>query len=233
MEKTFKIGIVVADNDEYAPLINYAKANGGKEKALKFFCGHEIPFGNSKIRSVLCGIGKVNAAVATTLLIEEGVDILLNFGLSGGIDGVSRGETVVATRFLEHDFDLTPLGYKIAEKPNQNYIYEADKRLVTLFQNVYKGIKTGAVVTGDSFICDPQVRDMLRDNFGAIACDMETAAIAYPAASFGVPFVSVRRVSDDAGESATSDYREMNNLADSSLMEIVFDALKTLNYAEF
>lgn len=233
MEKTFKIGVVVADNDEYAPIVEYARENGGKEKLLKFFLGHEIPFGKAIIRSVLCGIGKVNAAVATTLLIEEGVDILVNFGLSGGINGVSRGETIVATKFLEHDFDLTPLGYKIAEKPNQNYIYDADARLVALFTNAYKDIKTGAVVTGDSFICDPKIRDMLRDNFGAIACDMETAAIAYPATSFGVPFVSVRRVSDDAGESATSDYREMNSLADSSLMKIVFDALKPLNYAEF
>lgn len=233
MEKKLKIGIVVADNDEYAPIVDYARQNGGIEKKLKSFLGHEIPFGSNTIRTVLCGIGKVNAAVATTLLIEEGADMLFNFGLSGGINGVSRGETVVATRFLEHDFDLTPLGYKIAEKPNQTYIYDADERLVDLFKSCYKGIKSGTVVTGDSFICDANVRDMLKDKFDAIACDMETAAIAYPAFCFGVPFVSVRRISDDAGESATSDYREMNSLADSSLMEIVFDALKALNYAEF
>lgn len=233
MEKMFKIGIVVADTDEYAPIVEYANRCGGKEKMLKFLPGHEIPFDNAIIRTVLCGIGKVNAAVATTLLIEEGVDVLINFGLSGGISGVGRGETIVATRFLEHDFDLTPLGYKKAEKPNQNYIYESDPRLVAIFEKCYKGIKTGTVVTGDSFICDEKVRDMLRDNFCAIACDMETAAIAYVATAMGVPFVSVRRVSDDAGETATDDYRQMNSLADSSLMEIVFDALKAFNYAEF
>ncbi len=233
MDTLFKIGIVVADNDEYAPIVEYTNEVGGTERSLKFLKGHEIPFGNAIIRTVLCGIGKVNAAVAATLLIEEGVDILVNFGLSGGINGVSRGQTIVASKFLEHDFDLTALGYSVGEKPNQDYIYTADERLVKAFEESYKGIKIGTVVTGDSFICDPKVRDMLCERFNAIACDMETAAIAYCASANGVPFVSVRRVSDDAGDTAINDYREMNSLADSNLMKIVFDTLKTLNYADF
>ena len=98
---------------------------------------------------------------------------------------------------------------------------------------MYNGIKSGTVVTGDSFVSNPEVRDMLERNFGAIACDMETAAIAYCCTAWNVPFVSLRRISDDAGETATTDYRSMNNLADSSLMQIVFDGLKSLNYAEF
>ena len=228
MEETFKIGVVVADNDEYAPIVEYAKENGGKEKALKFFVGHEIPFGKAVIRSVLCGIGKVNAAVATTLLIEEGVDILVNFGLSGGINGVSRGETVVATRFLEHDFDLTPLGYKVAEKPNQTYIYDANAKLISLFTNAYNGIKTGTVVTGDSFVCDPKVRDMLRDNFDAIACDMETAAVASVCYKAGVRFLAIRRVSDNAGDSAAEDYSQTNASSDTVWFAGVVDWILSL-----
>lgn len=232
MTNKFTIGIIIADNDEYAPIENYS-AVGKESKNLKFMDGHIIPFGNAVLRTVLCGIGKVNAAVAATMLIAEGVDIVVNFGLSGGIDGVSRGDTIIASRFLEHDFNLTALGYAVGEKPGQKYIYDADQRLVRHFRNTYKGIKTGTVVTGDSFVSDPVARDMLKNTFGAIACDMETAAIAYCCNAMEVPFVSVRRISDDAGDTATDDYRDMNNLADSSLMQIVFDALKSLNYAEF
>ncbi len=232
MEKTFKIGIIIADKDEYAPIENYS-AKGMEEKPLGFMQGHIIPIPNANLRTVLCGIGKVNAAVAATMLLQEGVDIVVNFGLSGGIDGVNRGETIIASRFLEHDFNLTALGYAVGEKPGQQYIYDADERLVKHFSEMYKGIKTGTVVTGDSFVSDPKVRDMLKDTFGAIACDMETAAIAYCCHAMKVPFVSLRRISDDAGESATDDYRDMNNLVDSSLMQIVFDGLKSLNYAEF
>lgn len=232
MAKKFTIGIIIADKDEYAPIEKYL-VTGKETKKLKFMHGHIIPFGNAVLRTVLCGIGKVNAAVAATMLLAEGVDIVVNFGLSGGIDGVSRGDTIIASRFSEHDFNLTALGYAVGEKPGQQYIYEADQRLVKHFCDTYKGIKTGAVVTGDSFVSDPKVRDMLKDTFQAIACDMETAAIAYCCNAMKVPFVSVRRISDDAGDTATDDYRDMNNLADSSLMQIVFDALKSLNYAEF
>lgn len=233
MAKEFKIGVIIADIDEYKPIEEYSDSRGGIEKNLKVFKGHIIPFGDEILRTVLCGNGKVNAAVATTLLIEEGVDIIVNFGLSGGISGVKRGDVVIGSKFLEHDFDLTTLGYSIGEKPLQKYVFESDKGLQDLFKATYSNLKCGTLVTGDSFVSSAEKRDMLSNAFGALACDMESAAIAFCCDINNVPFISLRKISDDAGASAIDDYREMNVLADKGLMEIVFDTLKALNKAEF
>ena len=201
-----KIGIIIADDMEYAPLKNL-----GVE--CKYF-GRDgnvfSPSADVEIHSVCCGIGKVNAAAAAMFLLREGCEIILNAGLSGGICGVSRGELVIANRFIEYDFDLTPLGYKKAEKPSQKYIYDADERLVEFFKTELSIKKVGMAVTGDRFVSDSETRDYLINEYNALSCDMETAAIASVCDMFSVPFISLRRISDDAGADATSAYREMN-----------------------
>ena len=76
-------------------------------------------FNNNKLILVESGIGKVNAAVAATALAEQGVHIILNCGLSGGISGIGKNEISIPNKFLEHDFDLSGLGYKLCQKPGQ------------------------------------------------------------------------------------------------------------------
>lgn len=224
-----KIGIVIADADEYKPLINSVKNLSLKEH--KFFGrqGHEFEMisknGKATVLSILCGIGKVNATAAAMHLVDSGCQVILNCGLSGGINNVSRGDITLATKFIEHDFDLTGIGYKPYEKPNQEYIYSSDERLNSIILKKYDGIKTGTAVSGDSFICDSAVKESLCKNFGAMSCDMETAAIAYVCSLTGTPFMALRRISDDAGESATDSYREMNSLAEAVLTDILLDII--------
>ena len=86
-------------------------------------------------------------------------------------------------------------------------------------------------MTGDCFVCDEKLRSFLRDEFGAMCCDMETAAIAYVCEYAGVPFASqtfasVRRVSDDAGESALESYREMNTSGETVLSDFILECAK-------
>lgn len=226
MKKELKIGVVVADSEEFAPL---------KEEATEIGCtpynplkkdGVRFTFENgAEIFAVLCGVGKVNAAAVTAALLADGCDIILNYGLSGGISGVRRGETVIADRFMEHDFDLTPLGYKPCEKPDQKYIYNADKRLVSAFRCAIPEIKSGTAVCGDRFICSEKDRIFFKENFDAMSCDMETAAIASVCDMGDVPFVSLRRISDDAGDEADSAYRDMNATGNAALSELFFDGL--------
>lgn len=231
MEKAiYNIGIVVADTEEYRPFAEKAKQYAPKEYSCLGKEGITFNIVNNdshtvSVTAVLCGTGKVNAASAAAVLAYQGCDIILNYGLSGGISGVKRGETVLADKFLEHDFDLTPLGYKPCEKPGQRYIYNADERLLNAFSKAIPNIKSGTAVCGDRFICSNEDRLFFKDNFDAMSCDMETAAIASVCDMAGIPFASLRRISDDAGDDAKEAYREMNTNGNAALSDLFFDGL--------
>ena len=228
-----KIGIVVADGDEYKSLRaavvqeDHAELEILKREAHKYLISTEK--GNVEVISILCGIGKVNATAATVCLISMGCDVILNYGLSGGVSGISRGEITVPDRFLEHDFDLQVLGYNPCEKPSQpTYIYKADAELLEIAKSIIPNAKCGTAVSGDRFICDDAVRVNLADNFSAMSCDMETAAIAYVCEYCDIPFLAVRRVSDDAGSDAKEAYREMNVSDETVLYNYIEAIIKSI-----
>ncbi len=219
--KDLKIGIIVADIDEYKPFEAYIEKGNFEGYSFLKRKGHKfvVKKGENKaeVISILCGIGKVNATAAAMHLVDIGCDIIMNYGLSGGISGISRGEITAPDKFIEHDFDLSGIGYALCEKPLQEYIYSADKSLLEAAKKTIDKLKFGTAVSGDHFICDSAVRDSLKENFGAMSCDMETAAIAYVCSFSRTPFLALRRISDDAGEDATASYREMN-LEDNTLL---------------
>ncbi len=228
--KEIKVGIVVADTDEYAPFAQTIEKGEFKEypflgrKAHKFSIKTEK--GQANVVSILCGIGKVNATAAAMHLIDIGCDIILNYGLSGGISGISKGELTIPDKFLEHDFDLSGIGYKLCEKPSQRYIYSADRVLMETAKRVIPNLKVGTAVCGDHFICDNGVRERLKQNFSAMSCDMETGAIAYVCEFSNTPFLALRRISDDAGSDATESYREMNTSGETLLSDYIIEIIK-------
>ena len=230
--ENLKIGIVVADNDEYLPLQKFIEKGEFESYSFLGRTGHKFVIktenGKAEIVSVLCGIGKVNATAAAMHLVDIGCDILLNFGLSGGISGVKRNDICITNRYLEHDFDLSGIGYKPCEKPSQKYIYEADEALICIAKKVLTDAKTGTAVTGDKFICDAVTRDFFKEEFTAMSCDMETAAIAYISDFSDVPLLCVRRISDDAGDDALDSYREMNTSGETILADLVIEIIKKI-----
>lgn len=216
MDNVLKVGLVIADTDEYKPFLDYALKNNGRQKNFYNRNGCTVDFSNGEktvsVNAVCCGIGKVNATAAAMHLAESGADLLISLGLSGGISNVSRGQVVIGTKFLEHDFDLTGIGYDFAQKPAQEYIYSADKNVTDAFCNVLD-CKSGTMVCGDKFVSDEDLRDLLKTRFSAVACDMETAAVAYIGYLTNTPFTAIRLVSDNAGADAYSDYNDMNTFS--------------------
>ena len=190
-----KIGILVADDEEFSPLAGIIRQGECREQTVLSRPLLHFPIRGDKQKAegmaLLCGIGKVNAAAGAMALIDSGCEMVLNYGLSGGISGIARGEICLCDRFLEHDFDLTALGYGPCEKPGQPYIYTADESLCEIVKDILPGVKTGTAVTGDRFVSDPRTRDFLKNTFNAMSCDMETAAMASVCAFSGVPFVAI------------------------------------------
>lgn len=230
MKNIISVGLIIADDMEYAA---YEELMGDALCRTNFFTrkAHRavLEKGNKRIiiTSILCGIGTVNAAVAAMYLVNTGSEYLFNYGLSGGISGVKRGEDVLAASFIEHDFDLECCGYKKCEKPGQIYIYPANRELTEMISKQAGGLNVVNVASGDRFVSDPILRDTLKNEFNIHACDMESAAIAYVAYLTGKPFACLRRISDDAGEDATDSYREMNNKPMSDLPKLIVDTIQT------
>lgn len=222
-----KIGLIIADESEYVIVREWAEKNSAERFDFYTREGHLFMLDDAtKVHSVLCGIGTVNAATAATYLALEGVQAIFNFGLSGGISGISRGEFMVGTNFLEHDFDLTPLGYELCQKPSQKSVFEADKRLVNLICEAYPFIKQGVAVSGDSFICDDKRRDFFKNKYNAMSCDMESSAIAYVCDLANIPFLSLRKISDDAGNDANNSYKGALNIEGEEVLKILFEIMK-------
>lgn len=229
MQSILKIGLVIADMGEFAPFASYAEGSLlesgeylGRQGKIFTVKGEKR---EAEVYCIICNVGKVNAAAVTAHLIDKGCEIILNFGLSGGVSGVGRGELTIANRYLEHDFDLTTIGYAPCEKPGQDYIYEADSRLLELFTKIIPSAVVGTAVCGDRFICNEADRLFLKETFGAVSCDMETGAIAAVCKMANVPFIALRRISDDAGSDAESSYRQMNESPETILADSFYNAL--------
>lgn len=218
------IGIVIADEFEYEPFLNFAKTKNCKEAEFHGRKSVSYTENEMNITAVMCGIGKVNAATATAFLIaDKKADIILNAGLSGAVSGLYRGDTVVAESCVECDFDLTAINYPMGQKPGQEYIYKTDKTLYDTAMSI-DGIKSAKLGTGDLFLSDKEKAKLYNETFGINAFDMETGAIASVCFFDNIPFLSIRKLSDNADDTANDDYHEMNNRKEMDLT-IVIDSL--------
>ena len=228
MKKYNKIGIVVADNMEFKPLFNYFLNKGGRETEIfsrKAIC---FQLDSTEFTAVFSGIGKVNASAITAKLICNGCDCIMNYGLSGGIGGSAIGKFVIPDRFIEHDFDLTPLGYQLCEKPFQKYIYDADKKIISDIKCLIPDAIVGTAVCGDKFITKKEDSDFFEKSFDAKTCDMETAAIASVCDMANVPFYCIRRVSDGADENVEK-YIDMNINSGDILFDTFYRLMKSIS----
>ena len=222
-----KIGILFADSMEYLPFLNIAKEYGGSQiiRRGNRSVGFSLPCKSGRVMliGVECGIGKVCAASAAAFLIaDDRVDYIFNAGLSGAVSGVRRGDIVAGSSFVECDYDLTALGLALGEKTGgAPYIYDADPALLALAET--DSVKTGRLGTGDVFLSDPARKELYRKTFGLTAFDMETAAIAGVCSRCGIPFLSLRQISDDADDASGEAYREMNDRAEDHLVRRLLD----------
>lgn len=158
------------------------------------------------------GIGKVNAAISTTLLINKfKPDIIINTGSAGALDeSLNVGDVLISDDVKYHDADATAFGYEYGQIPQMPVAFQSSKPLIEKISQVVQQqqqqqltAKVGLIVSGDSFIGSVEQRQKIKKAFpNAMAVEMEATAIAQTCYQFNVPFVVVRAVSDLANGEA-------------------------------
>ena len=207
------IGIIGAMEVEVASLKEQMKDIQVTRKAsMEFYSG--IIEGKNVV-VVRSGIGKVNAAVCTQILIDDfKAEVVINTGIAGSLNAdINIGDIVVSTDVLQHDMDVRVFGYPLGEIPQLGTLsFPADERMASLARSVCEKVNTevkvfsGRIVSGDQFICDKEVKDKLVENFHPLCTEMEGAAIGQAAYLNEIPFVILRAISDKADNSAEMDY---------------------------
>ena len=148
------------------------------------------------------GIGKVNAAISTTLLIEKfNPKLIINTGSAGALDeSLSVGDMLISNDVVYHDVDATAFGYKLGQIPQMPLEFKSDQELLKSVETVINknyNAKIGQIVSGDSFIGSVDQRLTIKRQFPeAMAVEMEATAIAQTCHQFHVPFIVTRAVSD-------------------------------------
>ena len=188
-----KIGIIIAMDIEYRKM---CEALGGDSRGC--INGNEIVLWQ-------CGIGKVNAAIGTMRLIEQHhPDCIISTGLAGGIDNCLHVmDVVIGSQTAYHDV-WCGIGNELGQVQGLPTRFDADKQLLQCAQAVseagqYPAV-SGLICTGDQFITDKSELAKIKAKFpDALACEMESAAIAHTCYLHQVPFLSIRVVSDTPG----------------------------------
>lgn len=230
-----KIGIIGAMNEEVvelkAVMSDIKSENIGN---LEFFDGKLL--GKDEIL-VEGGIGKVNAAICATLMINHfKVDKVLFTGVAGGVNpDINIGDIVIGNDLIEHDFDSTAFGYELGQIPRMDtYIFKADQQLIDIACDVAEKefgkskVCVGRIVSGDEFVASVERIKWLKDTFKADCTEMEGAAVAHVCHVFNMPFLIIRAISDKANHDAKVDFPEFVKLAAKNSKTIIEGILNRL-----
>ncbi|NFI95220.1 5'-methylthioadenosine/adenosylhomocysteine nucleosidase [Clostridium botulinum] len=228
------IGIIAAMAEELEILLKDLNLEEKKEKANMVF--HKGTINNKNVVAVVCGIGKVNSAVCTQILISEyNVDKVVNVGVAGGIGkDIYPGDIVVAENLVQHDMDTSAFGDKIGQIPRlDTFDFKCDKDMVAAAKKSCEEISelnsfTGRIVSGDQFVANLEKIQWLEKEFGAISCEMEGASIAQVCYLNSIPFVVIRSISDNANNGAHMDYEKFTPIAVKNSTNILKNMLKKL-----
>lgn len=195
-----KIGIIFAMKEELDALLNIVNV----EKEYKIFelDFYECMIGNTNC--VLCesGVGKVNAARCTQILIDNmQVDYIINVGVAGGLnENLSVCDIVIGTKLVQYDFDITAFNHEKGYIPNVGKFIDGDQYLIKLANEVAQenkyNIYNGVIASGDIFCTDKNMVGKIKNKFDAYCVEMEGSSIAQVCYLCHIPFLVLRAISD-------------------------------------
>lgn len=229
------IGIIGAMEEEIAYLREKIEIVTTKNViGLQFYIGK---FHGNSVVLVVSGIGKVNAAVCTQVLIDHfAVDYVINTGVAGALNETLHiGDILISTDAVQHDMDVSALGDPVGIIPRlaESY-FKADEMMVQIAQEaaveIADGFKVilGRVASGDQFIGTKEGKDRIKSNVQGDCAEMEGAAIAHACWLNRIPFVVIRAISDGADEEADMSFDQFCKLAAKRSSDLVEKMLEKI-----
>ncbi len=225
-----KIGIIFAMKEELDALKEYLKIiNEYEIFELKFYEGF---INNVKCVLVESGIGKVNAARTTQILIDNmKVDYIFNIGVAGGVDtSLNVLDVVFADKLVQHDFDITAFNHEKGYIPNVGTYINCDDYLLKVAEETikYSSVKVGTIASGDIFCTEINMSTKINKKFNALAVEMEGASIAQVCFLSHIPFLVIRSISDIPGNNNTMVYEEFLDKSSKKIAKLMSKILKNM-----
>ncbi len=181
------------------------------------------------------GIGKVNAAMTTTILFERfHPEYVINTGSAGGFHhDLEVGDIVISTEVVHHDVDVTAFDYEYGQLPGMPERFLSDPILMEKAMLAAKNIQEiqamkGLISTGDTFMQDEDKVSFVREKFpNLIAAEMEAAAVAQVCYQYETPFVIIRALSDIAGKESSVSFDSFLVKAAENAANLIMDVIKS------
>ncbi|WP_085991833.1 5'-methylthioadenosine/S-adenosylhomocysteine nucleosidase [Oceanobacillus senegalensis] len=225
------IGIIGAMDEEVKLLLENMKDQSEQKVAGCLFVEGKLH--DHHVVLLKSGIGKVNAAMATTIMHERyAPSHVINTGSAGGFSKkLEVGDVVLSSKVVHHDVDVTAFDYEYGQVPGLPSMYEADSYLVSKAISAVNQLKLnyeeGIIATGDSFMEDPNRVAFVREKFPSmIASEMEAAAVAQVCHQYGKPFVIIRALSDIAGKESSVSFDAFLDKAAKNAAELIMTMIK-------
>lgn len=224
------IGAMSVEVEELKSKITDAKKETvfGVEYVSGKLCGKDVVVAQ-------CGVGKVFASVcASTMILKYNVSTIINTGVAGTlISCLNILDFAVSSAVVQHDMDTTAVGDAPGLLSGINIVeIPASRRLSSLAIDIAveqgSACARGIIASGDQFISNQERKDYIRETFGAIACEMEGAAIGHVCYLAGVEFLIIRCISDNATGEAQMEYPEMVRRAAAKSEALVLAMLEAM-----
>lgn len=209
-----KIGMVVAIE------MDCVRARYGAGARVENAAGYELlayTLPGARLYVLHCGIGELAAAAGTQFLISCcGVDVVVNFGVVGGLtEEMSRQKVCLVERVVHYDFDASAYApVAPGQYPDMPDVYlPATAALVARAAELHPEARRVVCASGDKFVATEQAKRALHERFGADICEMEAAGVVRTCLRCGVPCLLVKAVSDGLAGGAEEFSRELDAAA--------------------
>ena len=193
---------------------------------------------NSEIILVESGVGKVNSARTTQILIDKfDVDLIINVGSAAtASDKLDIRDIVIGKKLVQHDFDITAFGHPKGFISNVGQYLESDTNLIEKMKTIIKEVENkefkiviGTIASGDIFCTEIGMKNKIKTKFDADAIEMEGASIAQVCKLDNVPFVVIRGISDKPNGNNEITFEQYLEKASKRSANIVEEFIKKYN----
>lgn len=229
-----KIGIIFAMEEEINEMKKISEITNEFEIfGIKFY---ETIINDKTCILALCGVGKVNSARCTQIIIDiMKVDFIINVGVAGGLsNNLDVCDIVIGNRLVQHDFDITAFNHEKGYIPNVGVYLNSDEYLLHIAEDTLINFKNthfhvGTIASGDIFCTDVKMSQKINKKFNALCVDMEGASIAQTAFLSGIPFLVMRAISDKPNNENVMTYEAFLEKSSKIVTQFLKEMIKTIN----